>query len=61
MLSKSDPWDELLHAIGQGWPHYKNIAKPLVRYKPKNNKRIYLYLILSKLILQRKGAQHEHI
>ena len=25
----TDHWDELQSAMGQGWPHYKNIAKPL--------------------------------
>jgi len=33
MLNTPDPWDKLLHAIGQGWPHYKNVAQPLVNTK----------------------------
>ena len=26
----TNSWDELLHAIGRGWPHYKDIALPLI-------------------------------
>ena len=29
-MNHSDPWDNLLHAMGQGWPHYKSAALPLI-------------------------------
>ena len=28
--SMTDPWDDLLHVVGRGWPHYKEIAEPLI-------------------------------
>ena len=30
MGSIIDPWDELQKAVGRGWPHYKDIACPLI-------------------------------
>ena len=28
-----DAWDELQQAIGKGWPHYKELAQPLIAHK----------------------------
>ena len=36
-MSYKDPWDDLLHIIGQGWPHYKNAIRPLIGIKPTQN------------------------
>ena len=61
MPNKSDPWDELLHAIGQGWPHYKDIARPLIGTKHKKCNRTWLYFAILLIIAQMKGVQNEHI
>ena len=36
-MSHTDPWDDLLNVIGQGWPHYKNAALPLIGINSNQN------------------------
>ena len=62
-MNSSDPWDDLLHAIGQGWPHYKDTARPLIcvntnqdKSKQKNSNCIWLPLILLIIIKQNRES-----
>jgi len=50
-----DPWDELLHAVGQGWPHYKKAARPLIGQQKTKTDNKWLYLILAMAVLQKRA------
>ena len=47
MTDTTDVWDDLQEVIGRGWPHYKDIARPLFglnsRRKPS---RLLLIVVL---------------
>ena len=74
-MEYNDPWDDLLHVLGQGWPHYRDAARPLISidnlssnqsmpllqtmYISKNN-NTWLYLALAILILQMRGVSYEY-
>ena len=62
-VPKMDPWDELLHSVGQGWPHYKDIARPLIdptnhpttRRRSKKKEVLICTLFISLLLRHSTG------
>ena len=59
--SNPDHWDQLLHVIGQGWPHYKEVAKPLIgQDKPQKtrNNTVLMCIALAFVLIQHKRKAH---
>ena len=53
----TDPWDELQQAIGLGWPHYKKLARPLIKAAEKRNHNLLPFFLIFVLM---RGALFEY-
>ncbi|MCL2398932.1 MAG: hypothetical protein FWC91_04190 [Defluviitaleaceae bacterium] len=57
-----DQWDQLQQIVGKGWPHYKEVAMPLITgysatpiYPMQNNKMpLVMYLVLAQVLLKKR-------